>query len=608
MRDNELSKEFSRRMALLLGGKISFMALLLGRMSYLQLFKAGKYKKLSDENMIRVKILPPTRGIIYDRNEKVLAGNKDNYSIQFYYDEFRDAKRLSLNNLLNNLNKVIPLDGEDIERIKKDISKRRKFIPIMIKDRLTWKQMSKINFKNLEYPGVFVESGKLRHYPYMHSTSHFVGYVANVSKEELEYEKNPLLFLPDFRIGKEGVEKKFEDTLRGKKGELKQIIDSSGKIIDTLEKDKINPIPGKAFNSSIDIRLQNYAMEVLEEESAAVTVMDIYNGEVLALASTPSFDPNNFVLGFESKDYAKLLADPKKPFMNKVIEGVYSPGSTFKPIVAIAALEAGEINRNTKFYCKGYFDYANHRYHCWKATGHGSESVVEALQHSCDVFFYETSLKVGIDDMKEMAERFGLGQKTGIELPDEKMGRVPDKEWKRKYIKQDWLHGDSILTSIGQGYLTSTPIELAVLASRIANGGIAVEPTLIKDNYKSKSFAKMDIDPKYLKLVHEGLNRAVNYKKGTAYWTRFNYKNQKMAGKTGTTQVFRISKKEREQGIRNQKDLPWKLRNHALFFAYAPVNNPKYAISVVIEHGMSGSLTAAPIASKILKKTLELNT
>lgn len=604
MKDNDLSRVFNRRTALLAGGKLTAASILLGRLAYLQLIEGDKYKKLSDQNRIRIKILPPKRGLLFDKHGIEIANNTMNYSIQFVPEELFSYHK-NLDQILDKINKITPISDFDRKRIEKDLKSKKRFIPILIKDGLTFDEVSEINFRNLEFPGVFTNSGYLRHYPFNENFAHVIGYVSEVTKKELKKAKSPLLQMPGFMTGKDGVEKFYEDTLRGDHGEVTQVINSAGRVVKN-EIDKKKPLKGKNLELSLDTELQKYTINRLKGESASVIIMDIYTGEVLVLASTPSFDPNKFIKGISSEEFNALLNDPMKPFINKTINGIYSPGSTFKMITALAALNAGDINERTKYNCKGYFDYGNHRYHCWEKQGHGQENVIDAIKHSCDVFFYETALKTGIDNINKMAAKFGLNDKTGVDLLDEKAGFVPNKEWKKKHRGKSWLHGDTILTGIGQGFVTSTPLQLAVMTARIANGGKAVTPTIIKRKEKL-TFKSLDIDPYYLNLVQEGMYAVVNKHKGTAEFAAINFKGNRLAGKTGTSQVFRITQKERQKGIRRQEDLPWKLRNHALFVGFAPYKNPKYAISVVVEHGRSSGATAVPIARDIMYQTLKLN-
>jgi penicillin-binding protein 2 len=435
--------------------------------------------------------------------------------------------------------------------------------------------------------------------------AHVLGYVAAVSENDMKNDKDPLLETPDFKIGRIGVEKRFEKLLRGKGGNLKLEVNAVGRIMKEIE--RVDGVPGTNLELTIDSRLQQKAYELFGEQSGAAVLMDVNSGEILTFISMPSYDSNDFVLGVNQDTYNRLLFDEKQPLINKAIAGRYSPGSTFKMIVALAALEAGVITPETRFGCAGKMELGNHLFHCWKKQGHGPLNVVEALQHSCDIFFYETAQKVGIDKIADMARRFGMGKPTKLRFDDEKAGIIPDKAWKLENLQAPWQAGETLIAGIGQGYVLTTPIQLAVMTARIANGGKMVEPSLTKvSQSKIEKFKDMKINKKYLDLVKEGMCSVVNRPGGTAFMSQFDYKGQKMCGKTGTTQVRRISMQERQTGIVRQEDLPWKYRNHALFVGFAPQNNPRYAVAVLVEHGGGGSSVAAPIASKLLKEALML--
>ena len=359
---------------------------------------------------------------------------------------------------------------------------------------------------------------------------------------------------------------------------------------------------------TIDSRLQQKAFELFGEESGAAVLLDVHTGEILAFVSAPSFDPNMMTQGLSTEDWNALLHNERNPLTDKAISGQYSPGSTFKMIVALAALEAGVIKPETRTYCAGKMFLGNHAFHCWKKEGHGHLNVVEALQHSCDIFFYETAQKLGIEKIADMARRFGLGSKINIGLENEKAGLIPDKEWKLRRFGEPWQQGESLISGIGQGYILTTPLQLATMTARLVNGGYEIKPTFLKvsDGEKSK-IRKIDVSPTNLELIKEGMYAVVNKPGGTAWRSQFDYHGQRMGGKTGTTQVRRITMKERREGIKKESELPWRLRNHALFVGYAPHDNPKYAVAVLVEHGGGGSSVAAPLAGKILREAVMLD-
>ena len=453
-------------------------------------------------------------------------------------------------------------------------------------------------------PGIIIDEGVNRFYPLGDLTAHFLGYVGRV--DEKEKGNNPLFMVPEFKIGKSGLEKFFEDDLRGVGGNIKLEVNAYGRIMKEIERD--NGKEGKELHLTIDSNLQKYAQDAFGEHSGAAVVMDVHSGEILAFVSVPSFDPNMFTKGISHEEWNKLLYNEKNPLINKAIAGRYSPGSTFKIVVALAALENKVVHENKSYYCSGSMQLGNHKFHCWRHSGHGEQNIVNALKNSCDIYFYEIALLLGIEKIADMAEILGLGNYTGITLENEQKGIIPNKEWKLKRYGEKWHQGETVIAGIGQGYVQGTPLQLAVMTSRVANGGYEVSPSFIKLDLDQKGkIKKLPISKSNIEIVKKGMFEVVNGEKGTAVAAAFDLNGIKMSGKTGTTQVRRISMKERQSGILKDEDLPWHLRNHALFVGYAPHNNPKYAVAVVVEHGSSGSGVAAPIASKILKKALELN-
>ncbi|HCU58846.1 MAG TPA: penicillin-binding protein 2 [Alphaproteobacteria bacterium] len=434
-------------------------------------------------------------------------------------------------------------------------------------------------------------------------TAHFLGYVGAVNQAEMNDE--PLLSVPGFKIGKAGLEKLWEKKLRGKGGNVKLEVNAYGRVMKEIERQ--NGVEGKTIHLTVDARLQKVAQDAFGDESGAAVVLDVHSGEILAFVSVPSFDPNLFTTGISVKDWQDLLSNERKPLTNKAVSEHYSPGSTFKIVVALAALEAGVIDENTRFNCTGAMSLGNHKFHCWKHSGHGSLNVVEALKHSCDIFFYETALKLGINKIAEMARLLGFGSDFELGFDNMQKGIVPDKEWKEKYLKSKWQQGETVIAGIGQGYVLATPLQLVTMLARVVNGGFEVAPQFTKLSLKDKAkIKKLPIHQKNIEIVKKGMYEVVNGEGGTARRAYFNLNGTKMGGKTGTTQVRRISMAERQSGIIRDENLVWKLRNHALFVGYAPHDKPKYAVAVIVEHGSSGSGVAAPIASKILKAAIEL--
>lgn len=606
MRDAELIKIFNRRALLVAGGELFLFSILAGRLYQLQIIDGAKYKKLSEKNSVRIKLIAPARGLIKDRFGIEMAINKNSYGVQMIPEEVT-ARGFSVEEILNRISELIPLSEKEKEKVLNNIKKKKAFFPVFIKNNLGWDEMAKLQVKNLDFTGVYVEEGKRRFYPFNEVAAHVIGYVSDVSEQELKEDSDPVLQLPDFKTGKAGVEKLMDKELRGSAGETMQVVNATGRVIETLDDKKKRATPGQNIVLTIDKRLQEYALERIKEESASAIIMDIYNGDILMMISVPTYNPNIFLSEDASADdFKKLITNPRHPFMNKAIEGLYAPGSTFKMITALAALQDGKITTNTKINCTGHMDYGDGRYHCWKTSGHGLLDLEQSLQHSCDIFYYNIATKINMDSIQEMAYKFGLGDYTGIELANEKKGQVPSVSWKRNYKSDNWYTGDTITASIGQGYTLVTPLQLAVMTSRIANGGFAVKPRILRGEYENLFFPQINVDSRYLNLVKRGMFSVVNKPNGTGKTAAFIYNGKQMAGKTGTTQVKRITREERLHGVIKQENLPWKYRNHALFVGYAPFKNPRFAVSVVIEHGMSGSSAAGPIARDLMLKTLEL--
>ncbi len=598
-RDNDKGKVLLSRTMIIALVNFFLLFVLIGRLYYLQVIDALKYKTLADENRISTRVLVPIRGNIYDRNGVILAGNEQNLSAMIIAEQ-----TVSIDDTLSEFKKYVKLTDKEEEKIRKDIKNHRKFVPIKLKDNLSWEQVSALQLNTSSMPGVIIDEGLNRFYPMGEYTAHFLGYVGSV--DEKEKNDNPLLMVPGFKIGKSGLEKAFEDKLRGISGNVKLEVNAYGRIMKEMERN--NGQKGKELHLTIDSVLQKYTQDVFDSHSGAAVVMDVHSGEILAFVSVPSFDPNLFSKSIPYDEWNKLLNDEKNPLVNKVITGRYSPGSTFKIAVALAALENKVVNEDKSFNCTGSMSLGNHIFHCWKHSGHGYQNMVGAIKNSCDIYFYEVALLLGIEKIADMAKTLGLGDKTGITLENEQKGIIPDKEWKEKRFGEKWQKGETVIAGIGQGYVQITPLQLAVMTSRIANGGYEVKPTFRKLSLKEKGkIKKLPISRKNIEIVKQGMFEVVNGERGTAIASAFNVNGAKMSGKTGTTQVRRISIKERQTGIIKDEDLPWRLRNHALFVGFAPHNNPKYAVAVVVEHGSSGSGVAAPIASKILKKAIELN-
>lgn len=598
-RDNDKGKVLIRRSLIMALIKFLLLMVIIARLYYLQVYQADRYKTLADENRISTRLLVPPRGIIFDRNGVTIASNQQNFQALIVAEQAPNVQET-----LDAFKKIMPLSEAEEERIKKDLKRNRSFVPIKIRDNLFWEEVSRIQLNAPDLPGIVIDEGLTRYYPFGAGMVHILGYVSSVSDKDVK--DDPLLEVPGFKIGKSGIEKYLEKALRGESGNLKLEVNAYGRIMKEIE--RVDGIPGKDVQLTIDSRLQQKAFELFGEESGAAVLLDVHTGEILAFVSAPSFDPNMMTQGLSTEDWNALLHNERNPLTDKAISGQYSPGSTFKMIVALAALEAGVIKPETRTYCAGKMFLGNHAFHCWKKEGHGHLNVVEALQHSCDIFFYETAQKLGIEKIADMARRFGLGSKINIGLENEKAGLIPDKEWKLRRFGEPWQQGESLISGIGQGYILTTPLQLATMTARLVNGGYEIKPTFLKvsDGEKSK-IKKIDVSPANLELIKEGMYAVVNKPGGTAWRSQFDYHGQRMGGKTGTTQVRRITMKERREGIKKESELPWRLRNHALFVGYAPHDNPKYAVAVLVEHGGGGSSVAAPLAGKILREAVMLD-
>ena len=604
-RDSERHKLFSRRALMLGGGKAALLSVLAGRMYYLQVIESERYATLAEENRINLRLLAPPRGSIVDRYGRAMADNQQNYRVVIVPEQAADIERT-----LDLLSLIVPLSAGERRRIRREISRKRAFVPIPVRENLDWSEVARIEVNTVDLPGVLIDVGQSRHYTYGAETAHVLGYVAAVSENEVTGD--PLLELPGFRIGKSGVEKVYDMALRGTGGSSQVEVNAVGRVIRELNRQEGQP--GAELRLTIDLELQRFAAERMNDHSASAVVMDVNTGEVLALVSTPAFDPNAFNTGLSQAEWESLVGNPKAPLTNKTIAGQYAPGSTFKPVVALAALEKGAISPETKVYCSGVTRLGSSEFHCWKRGGHGTLDLQGALEHSCDVYFYEVARRTGIERIGAMARRMGMGAPLGLDLPGEKAGLIPSNEWKKGAIGTSWQLGETLIAGIGQGYILSTPMQLAVMTSRIVNGGRAVTPRMTLDlvgeagihPYPTDEPKSLGISPEHLAQVRHGMERVVNSPTGTAFRSRIIDPRYRMGGKTGTVQVRRISKAERETGVLKNDQLPWKERDHAIFIGYAPFENPRYAVSVVVEHGGGGSAVAAPIARDILAETQRL--
>ncbi|MDR0808566.1 MAG: penicillin-binding protein 2, partial [Gemmobacter sp.] len=518
-RETEESTRHIRRRALLMGGAMAgFVAVLGARMRYLQVDQADEFRLLAEENRINIRLIPPARGLILDRDGKLIAGNEQNYRVVITREDAGDVEMV-----LKRLSTIVPLPPAEMERILKDAERHSPFVPITVADRLSWEEFSRIALNAPSLPGVTPEVGLSRTYPLDTDFAHVVGYVGPVSEGDLARleSPDPVLQIPKFQIGKIGVERWTEDKLRGKAGQKRIEVNSVGRVMREL--DRVEGDPGDDLRLTIDAGAQNFAQVRLGEESAAVVAMDVTTGDILAVASAPSFDPNLFVRGISQKDYSTLMENDHRPLADKAVQGVYPPGSTFKLVTALAALEAGVINTGSTVHCPGYFELGGRRFACWKRGGHGAVSLNDALSGSCDVYFYETSLKVGIDHIAEMGRRLGLGVKHDLPMSAIAAGVMPDKAWKMESYGQECRLGDTVNASIGQGYVLASPLQLAVMTARIASGRV-VSPRLVRaignEELPLPEAPPLGLPADYLTAVRRGMYEVMNGARGTGRSSR----------------------------------------------------------------------------------------
>ena len=602
-KDVEDSSRTITRRGLLLGGAMTAMVAALGaRMRYLQIDQAEEFRLLAEENRISIELIPPGRGLIQDRNGKLIAGNEQNYRVVITREDAGDVDRV-----MHRLAALIPMTVEELDATLTEVKKNAAHIEVVVKDRLSWEDFSKVAINAPALPGVIPEVGLSRIYPRGYDFAHIVGYVGAVSQKDLDEQEDPdpILRLPKFQIGKIGTERWMEKTLRGKAGTRRVEKNAFGRVMREL--DRQEGTSGGDIRLTIDADLQNFAQARLGEESAAVVVMDVNNGDLLCCASAPSFNPNMFVRGISHSEYAGLTGNDHRPLANKAVSGAYPPGSTFKMVTALAALDSGAIDLGHKVRCPGYLEYGGRRFHCHSRGGHGTLSLTQSLQKSCDVYYYDISQKVGIDKMAEMGRKLGLGLRHDLPMSAITDGIMPDRAWKQARYDQDWRIGDTINASIGQGYVLASPLQLAVMTARIASGR-AVEPRLVRmvdgKEIPAPEAAPLGLNERHLAAMRQGMWDVVNSQGGTARSNRIVEPTMVLAGKTGTSQVRNISKKERESGVIRNDQLPWNRRDHALYVGYAPYDNPRYAVAVIVEHGGGGSTAAAPIARDVILAAL----
>jgi penicillin-binding protein 2 len=584
---------FSRR-ALLLGGGMGLVGVTLAaRMAYLSIFQGAQYKLASEENRVQLRLIPPRRGWIVDRNGKPLALNKPDYRLELVPDQIGD-----LDTAMARLVTLLGLTFEDELRIRADIAIQPGYMPVEVKRDLDWPTFAGLNVQVADMPGLQPVRAFSRVYPDADQFAHLLGYVGAPTPEQYKQQKDPLLIFPGFRIGKDGIERHEDKALRGRAGARREEVTARGRVVREL--DTRGDTPGETLKLTIDRDLQSFAARRLGDNSASVIVIDCLTGDVLAMVSMPAYDPNVFSSRVPAKLWKALQADDHNPLLNKAAMGLYPPGSTFKMVTALAAL-AGGVAPDAGVSCTGRYKLGNNIWHCHSRRGHGFVNLHTALPKSCDVYFYAFGRQVGIDAIADMARRLGLGQKYELPLPGQAAGIVPDTAWKRKRYNTDWNIGETLNSAIGQGYLIANPLQLAVMTARLASGRDVVPRLLAPaDGAPPPPFAALGIPPEHLAIVRQGMYDVVNSGIGTARGARSPIAGVHFAGKTGTAQVRRITMDERRRGVKRNEALPWKQRDHALFVAFAPTEAPRYAVSVIIEHGIAGGRYAAPIARDVL--------
>ena len=628
------SKVISRRIFIVSIAKVIVFTGIIGRLFSLQVNENKKYLRLSDKNRLREWKLPPVRGEFFDYFGNTVAGNMEVYRLHVIPEQVEN-----FNNLMVRLKTILDLSDKEYSKIVKKKNNQKPWETIIISENLSWAQFSKLNLYLHELDGAKPVLSVSRYYPYKENFTHVLGYLSRASASDLEenesIKKN---YVPGLKVGKSGLEKTFEKDLIGTNGVQRYEVNAYGKRIKQL--DHTVGKKGKNITLTVDAEIQKFANDILIGKSGSISVMDIYTGEIVALHSSPSFDPNLFLHGISNKDWKLIRENPLKPLLNKTISGLYSPGSTIKPIVALSALENDVISPNMKVKCTGKIELYDHTYHCWKKKGHGYMDLRNAIKQSCDTYFYETSRRLGVDRLNVTATKFGLGHKVlnGI-FKNEKKGLVPSTKWKKNNLGRGWVLGETLLTGIGQGYIQTTPLQLCLMTAQLANGGFKIHPRIILDksyedyetiknkmsqniaerediqmgliptsdesiNSSEKKYSILFRNQENVKFVLEAMFGSTNEVFGTSYRSRIEDKKYQFAGKTGTAQVKRITERARELDLKIEQ-IPYEERDHALYIAYGPYKNPRYAVSIIIEHGGSGSSTAAPIAKKLFKLVID---
>ena len=604
----------NRRMFIIGAAKLIVFSGIVARLFSLQINDNKKYLTLSDKNRIREWKLPPTRGEIVDYFGNIIAGNLKVYQLHIIPEQVENFSYL-----LTRLKNLLQLSDREISNILKSKKKLKPWESIIVSENLSWSQFLKINNYLYDLVGVKPVMTISRNYPFSDIYTHVLGYVSQPNEKDiLENEVVQQKFVPGMKIGKLGLEKTLENYLIGTNAIQRYEVNAYGKRINQLEHQKGQQ--GSKIRLTLDTEVQKLSAKLLLDKAGSISVMDIYTGEIIAMHSSPSYDPNSFLFGISKDEWELIRNNPLKPLINKTLSGLYSPGSTIKPIVALSALENNIIGPNFKVKCTGKTELYGQTFHCWKEKGHGFMSLKNAMKQSCDTYFYEIARLLGVDRLKITAEKFGLGEKVlGAYFKNEKKGLFPNTFWKKNNLGKGWVLGETLITGIGQGYTQTTPLQLCLMTAQIANGGYSIKPKIIVNNNPlnfnevKKSIKEQNLlnintklvkNPKNLRIIQEAMFSSTNEIRGTSYRSRIDDKKYQFAGKTGTAQVKRISKRERELDLKIDQ-IPYNDRDHALYIAYGPYVNPRYALSIIVEHGGSGSKAAAPIAKELFKLIID---
>ena len=593
----------NRRMFVIGAAKIIILGGIVSRLFFLQVKENKKYLTLSDKNRIREWKLPPVRGDFLDYYGNIIAGNFEAYQLHIVPEEVEDFRYT-----INRVKDILQLSEKQFQKILKKQKENKPWETLIVADNLSWKNFSKINNHLYDLNGVKPIVSISRNYPFKENYTHILGYVSQANENDIL--KNEIIkdkFVQGLKVGKIGLEKSFEDHLIGDNSIERYEVNAYGRRINQLEFKTGSK--GKTIKLTIDTEVQKLSNKLLSDKAGSICVMDIFTGEIIAMHSSPSFDPNAFVFGISQDDWQLIRNNPMKPLVNKSLSGNYSPGSTIKPIVALSALENGIINTNFTVECTGKKEMYGQTYHCWKKKGHGFVNLRNAMKQSCDTYFYEIARRLGVDKLSETAKKFGLGKEVfGNLFNIEKKGLVPSTQWKKNALGSGWLLGETIITGIGQGYIQTTPIQLCLMTAQIANGGYKIYPQIIvndkkKDQPEDKYFPLYK-NSKNIKIIQDAMFGSTNEVMGTSYRSRIKDPKYQFAGKTGTSQVKKITERDRELDLKTF-EIPYEERDHALYIAFGPYKNPRYALSILIEHGGNGSTTAAPMAKELFKLIID---